>query len=346
MAQIQLSKKNFFHNLEICSNHVGSKEKIAIVLKDNAYGHGLLEIAQMTNEFGIKNAVVQNYKEATQILHLFEHILILADTQIDTYSHTFHITINSLDDIDVLETNSKIHIKVDSGMHRNGIAPDELEEAILRASKRGLKICGVFTHFKSADEMGSELFWQKANFETIKKRACEICEKLNLPKIKFHCCNSSALFRINNSDKNFEFSDLYARVGIAAYGYIENESPLYIPDLKPVLSLHAKKITTRELKKGQRVGYGGKFVAPNDMKVSTYDIGYGDGFRRFPDDITYKTPDGHNMLGRVSMDNLSLDSDKEEVCLFSDVKELAKLHKTISYEILTSLNPNIQRVIV
>lgn len=346
MAHIQLSKKNFFHNLEICSNHVGSKEKIAIVLKDNAYGHGLLEIAQMANEFGIKNAVVQNYIEATKILHLFEQILILADTKIDTYSHTFHITINKLDDIDVLETNSKIHIKVDSGMHRNGIAQNELEEAILRASKRDLEICGVFTHFKSADELGSELFWQKANFETIKKECCEICENLNLPKIKFHCCNSAALFRIKNSDKNVEFSDQYARVGIAAYGYIENESPLYIPDLKPVLSLHAKKITTRELKKGQRVGYGGKFIALNNMKVSTYDIGYGDGFRRIPDNLSFQTPDGHTILGRVSMDNLSLDTDIEEVCLFSDVKELAKLHRTISYEILTSLNPTIKRIII
>jgi alanine racemase len=346
MAQIQLSKKNFFHNLEICSNHVGSIDKIAIVLKDNAYGHGLLEIAQMANEFGIKNAVVQNYKEATKVLDLFEQILILADTQIDTYSHTFHITINKLEDIDVLETNSKIHIKVDSGMHRNGIAPNELEEAILRASKKGLEICAVFTHFKSADEMGSELFWQKANFETIKNKVCEICEKLNLPEIKFHSCNSSALFRINNSNKNFEFSDQYARVGIAAYGYIENESPLYIPNLKPVLSLHTKKMSSRELKKGQRVGYGGKFISPNDMTISTYDIGYGDGFKRIPDSLSYKTPDGYNILGRVSMDNLSLDSDKDEVCLFSDVKELASLHRTISYEILTSLNPNIQRVIV
>ena len=342
MAYIKIDKNNFFHNLDICSKHAGKKDKIAIVLKDNAYGHGLDQIAKLSHEFGIKNAVVKNYKEAKQISHLFEHILILADTKIDSLSHTFHITINKLDDIDVLDKKCKIYIKVDSGMHRNGIAPNELEEAILRAFKKDLEICGIFTHFKSADKLSSDLFWQKANFERIKKESLKICEKLNLPKFKFHCCNSSALFRINNS----KFLDQYARIGIAAYGYIENKSPLYVPDLKPVLSLYANKISQRVLKKGQKIGYGGKFTAKKDINIATYDIGYGDGFRRIADNKSYQTPDGYDILGRISMDSLSLNTTKEEVCLFNDATKLAKLHNTITYEILTSLNPNIKRIVV
>ena len=64
MAKILLSKENLFHNLNIICNQAGSKEKVAVVLKDNAYGHGLLEIAQLANEFGIKKAVVRTLDEA------------------------------------------------------------------------------------------------------------------------------------------------------------------------------------------------------------------------------------------------------------------------------------------
>ncbi len=79
------------------------------------------------------------------------------------------------------------------------------------------------------------------------------------------------------------------------------------------------------------------------MKVSTYDIGYGDGFLRLNGKQKYLTPKGYEILGRVSMDNISIDSIDDEVCIFDDVKELAKLHNTISYEITTTLNPNIKK---
>jgi alanine racemase len=64
LAKILISKENLFHNLDLISKHAGSKEKVAIVLKDNAYGHGLLEIATLANEFGIRKAVVRTLEEA------------------------------------------------------------------------------------------------------------------------------------------------------------------------------------------------------------------------------------------------------------------------------------------
>ena len=78
MAKILISKENLFHNLKIISAHAGSKEKVAVVLKDNAYGHGLLEIAQLASEFGINKAVVRTLKEALEIEGLFDDILILS----------------------------------------------------------------------------------------------------------------------------------------------------------------------------------------------------------------------------------------------------------------------------
>ncbi|MCG3719622.1 alanine racemase, partial [Aliarcobacter butzleri] len=111
-------------------------------------------------------------------------------------------------------------------------------------------------------------------------------------------------------------------------------------------SLWASRLSTRILKKGQSVGYGGTFTATEDMLVSTYDVGYGDGFLRLNERKSYTTPKGYKVLGRVSMDNLSLNTDDEKVCIFDDVRELAKIHDTITYEITTTLNPNIEKEIV
>ena len=112
------------------------------------------------------------------------------------------------------------------------------------------------------------------------------------------------------------------------------------------MSLWASKISTRELKKGQSVGYGGKFTANEDMTVSTYDVGYGDGFLRLNERNSYTTPKGYKVLGKVSMDNLSLNCSDNEVCIFDDVTKLAEIHDTITYEITTTLNPYIEKEIV
>ena len=79
MAFITLNKNNFFNNLDIIANKTKSKDKIALVLKDNAYGHGLLEVASMAQTFGITRAVVNSSEEALKIENYFEYILVLAD---------------------------------------------------------------------------------------------------------------------------------------------------------------------------------------------------------------------------------------------------------------------------
>ena len=340
MAKILLNKENLFYNLGVISEHTKSKDKVAIVLKDNAYGHGILEIATMASEFGIKKAVVKTLNEALIIEKLFDYILILAEKTFHTYSHTFHIALNSLKQIDNLPKNCNVHIKVDTGMHRNGISPQELEEAILGLYKKDIHITGVFTHHKSADELSTDFFWQNTVFSRVKEDVKRICEQLLLPLPAFHSCNSAALFRHKNFDEDM------ARVGIASYGYLDNANVFKFPKLKPVLSLWAQKLSTRVLKKGQSVGYGGTYTACEDITVSTYDIGYGDGFLRLNERCEYTTPKGYKVLGRVSMDNLSLNTEDENVCIFEDVNTLAKIHDTITYEITTTLSPNIKKEIV
>lgn len=235
MAKIVLSKENYFHNLEIITKKTGSKEKTAVVLKDNAYGHGLLEIASLAKEFGITKAVVRTLEEARKIETFFEQILILADRSYSTYSHSFHIVVNTIEEIQRLPENTNVHLKIDTGMHRNGITTKTLEEAILGVLAKKLNLTGVMTHYRSADELSCDFFFQRSVFNQVKKQVCEICEQLFLPIPKFHSANSSALFRFKNFDEDF------ARVGIAQYGYLETNPVFDNPKLKPVMSLWAKK---------------------------------------------------------------------------------------------------------
>ena len=276
-------------------------------------------------------------EEIGQMIDL--EILNLSDNNITTYSHTFHIVVNDIKKIYQLPENTNVHLKIDTGMHRNGISKNQLKEAIQGLSSQNLNLTGVMTHHRSADKLSCEYYWQRSEFKLIKEEVIKICEQLFLPLPMFHSCNSAALFRTAN------FDDDFARAGIATYGYIENDLAFDKIDLRPVLSLWGEKISTRVLRKNQAIGYGGTYKAYKNVTVSTYDIGYGDGFLRINENQHYQTPKGYKVLGRVSMDSLSLDSDDEKVCIFDDAKPLAKIHNTISYEIITTLSTELEREI-
>ena len=129
MSYITLSKKNYFYNLEIIKERVSNINQIAVVLKDNAYGHGLVPIAKMAKEFGITRAVVRSTQEAEEIKELFSYILILAPKEIIQQPNFFY-TINSIEDIYKYPKTVNLELKVDTGMHRLGISPMELYFAI------------------------------------------------------------------------------------------------------------------------------------------------------------------------------------------------------------------------
>ncbi|MEA2112025.1 MAG: alanine racemase [Campylobacterota bacterium] len=333
MAYITLKRSALFHNLDIITQECGSKDKIALVLKDNAYGHGLLEIAKLAYEYGITKAVVRNVNEAELISDYFEYILILADIT-PCKNPKFCYTINTLEDIKKIHVNCRVELKIDSGMHRSGLKEEELAEAFKQIKERGLKLEALFSHHRSADTLSSEWFWQKKNFQRIKNSA----RKLHDDTLRFHLNNSAALFREGTCE------DEMVRVGIAAYGCLELDKTLNRPNLQPVLSLYAKKLLQRNLHVNERIGYNGTYCAKNEQQIATYDIGYADGFMRCTS--KYTTPSGAEVLGRISMDNTSFSSIEDDLLIFSDARELAKTTSTISYEVLTSLKPHLKRKII
>ncbi len=338
MAHIILKRSSFFHNLDIIAATCGCKEKIALVLKDNAYGHGLLEMAALASEYGITKAVVRHVAEAERIERYFDYVLILADTT-PSKNRKFHYALNTLEDIAALPSDCNVELKVDTGMHRNGIAPELLEEAFQRIYNRKLRLTGLFSHHRSADCLSSEWFWQRHNFEALKKAAVTLQQHYGFEPLTFHLNNSAALFREGACP------DTMVRVGIAAYGVLELEPTLPVPALEPVLSLYAYKIASRTLNPRERIGYSGTYTAETSHDVSTYDIGYADGFMRSYAP-RFRTPQGHTVLGRISMDNTTFTGTQQELLVFNDARVAAVAGNTISYEVLTALKTDLPRTVV
>ncbi len=333
MPKITLNKTKFFNNLDIIADKTKSKDKIALVLKDNAYGHGLELVAQMAQEYGIKKAVVRTTNEAKIIKKFFTYILVLADIP-QVADATIRYTINDKTTIKDFPQGTKVELKVDTLMHRNGIAMDALERAIEAIKHQGLLLEAIFTHHRSADELSSEWFVQNELFTQVKEKA----KALGYEELRYHSANSASLFRYEDFDEDM------ARVGIAAYGCLESKASTQ-KALQPILSLSASKNSTRELSRGERVGYGGSYVMKTGAKVSNYDFGYADGFMRILSN-NYTTPNGEKLLGKISMDNSSFLSEAEEIVIFKDAREVAKLAQTIPYEVLTSLKADIVREVI
>jgi len=338
MAIIRLSRKAYFHNLDIIAQKVGAVSKIAVVLKDNAYGHGLLEMAALSHEYGVKEAVAHNVNEANKIKDYFEKILVLAGREY-IVDEKMHFAINALSQVEMMPRGTFVELKVDTGMHRNGIVMDEVEKALAMISEQGLVLKGVFTHNRSADTLSSEWFWQRKNFEKVKEEVLALQSKYAYKTPRFHSSNSASTFRYKAFDEDL------VRVGIAAYGCLEMDETLEQPDLQPVMTLTAQKIATRTLRKGEHVGYNATFRAEKEMLVSTYDVGYADGLIRAASN-TYATPEGEALLGRISMDNSSFSGDREELVIFENVNDYAKAAGTIGYEVLVGLHLEIERIVI
>lgn len=343
MAQITLNAQHFKHNLNLITNyinHASNKHcKVALVLKDNAYGHGLLEMAQLAKQNGIKNVFVKNHTEAKLIAPFFESITILYGAPQGALTPNMAIAINNKEILDSLRPNDKVEIKVNAQMNRNGIAFDEINEYIDIIESKGLHLFGVFAHNGYGDDGGEDFAQSRQTFACIKERVRTICTDKGLQIPRFHFLSTSGALRAETID------DDLVRIGIGAYGYLESNLTI-ANDLRPVAALFADKINTKILHKGDKIGYGGKTVLKKDTTISTYDIGYGDGFPRINENTHICCASGEVILPRTSMDCFSCESEKSQICVFNDVREIARAFHTISYEILTHLSPTIPRVII
>lgn len=330
MSELVLNRSAYIHNLtKICAK-AGGKDHVILVLKDNAYGHGAALVGREAASYGIKFCAVKNEAEARELEPFFEHILILSHIPHGGESERFIYAVNDISLIAKFKQGARVHIAVDTLMHRNGVAVGEVRAACEAALAYGLQICGAFTHFRSAEELSSDYFVQRQNFAAAKAVVRKICGE----GLVFHSHNSAATERFG------ELADECVRVGIAAYGYVQFDDSL---ELKRVASLWAHKVSGRVLKKGQCAGYGAKFCASEDMQIAVYDLGYGDGLLRYGGEGELKTAGGQRLLGKMSMDSFCCEDVGDKICVFDDASVWADFFGTISYDVLTKLSPSILR---
>lgn len=337
MSEIRLKVSAYENNIKNIAAKIGGVEKILLVLKDNAYGHGVKIIAPIARDLGIKYVAVKNEREAYEIRPFFEKILILSHIPHGDEDNDFYYAINDIRDFAKLKTDTKVVLAIDTGMRRNGLLMDEVEDGVRLCREMKLNLRGAYTHFYAADSDDGSYEKQKELFKQAKKIVSETARHYGFYDVKFHSQNSAAL------ERESEFDDDYVRIGIAQYGYSQFNNNL---NLQKVMSLWASRVSMRDLAKGESVGYGGKFVAEDELEIATYDLGYGDGLLRYNGKGELSLANGGKLLGKMSMDSFSTQNYGKEVCVFDDAEVWAKFFDTISYEILVKLSPEIKRILV
>ena len=322
MATLYINKSNLFKNLDKISS---INPNILAVIKDNAYGHGIITISKLLKEYGIKKVCVRNNNEAEIIKGFFEEILIFNPNS-SRNAKNISYAINSIKQLKK-NRHPYIHLKIDTGMHRNGILEEEIKDALEIILDKNFKLRGVFSHFCCSEEINNDTFIQYEKFKKIKEQIENFCKMNDLKLPFFHIANSTAL---NKLPDTFD----YVRPGIAMYGGIEG--------YKPVMSLVGKKVSIREIE-NDGVGYNKTFFSKDKIKLTTIDVGYADGIPYFKNGCELKET---KAVGKISMDYMSVIGEHKEVVIFDDIKEFVKNFDTITYEILVKISPRIKRVVI
>ena len=319
--------------------------KLMPVIKANAYGHGMIRVARALA--AADGFAVAQLKEALGLraagidkpLCVFQGFQSLQDLQL-IFQHQLRPAISQLWQINLLEqykasARIDVWLKVNSGMGRLGVQVDEVDEAWQRLNALNcIETVGLMTHYANADVAGHESNQQQTdNFKQLHQRY----------SAESSVSNSAAIVSQLYPDQD------WVRPGIMLYGAspLQGVSAAEL-DLHPVMQVQATLIAINKLKQGQSVGYGNRWVCPEDMPVGIVNIGYGDGY---PRQASEQTPllinqQKSHLIGRVSMDSIAIDlrginaqcGDSVEIWGTQlAVDEIASHSQTISYELLCRL---------
>ncbi len=344
------------HNLAVAHRHFESD--LIAVIKADAYGHGLANIAKaLDGRVRYLGVATVDEAQAVREAGVENEIFLLGPSLHDERCEFVRLGVTpSLSSIDEAEDFARIgrehnaavhaHLMVDTGMGREGFLPNELPAAWgkLRALE-GLEIDGLATHLPSADEDAEFTSSQLARFR-------EVTASLggNERFRWIHASNSAGLLAHPNAGCNL------ARPGLLVYGIspVEHQGEPLIP----VMRLMARVTLVRTLPAGHGVSYGSDFITTRESRVATVGIGYGDGYpRSLSGSRAEVVIRGKRLpiIGRITMDQIMVDvtghsevSAGDDVELFGGdicVSEVAKWAKTIPWAILTGITRRVVRIV-
>jgi alanine racemase len=374
----EISEKNLKNNLRQFRNLIGKKRKLMAVVKSNAYGHGLVEIAKIAQESKANWLGVDSVDEALELKKngINLPILILGYTLKsrlkEVVENGFRLTVYNKETIKEIsdfrfpisnkDEKINIHIKVETGTSRQGV----LEENILDFVKfignySNINIEGISTHYANIEDTTDHSYAQgqlkkfKEIVNLLEKKGC------NIP-IKHTACSAAAVL----------FPETYfdmVRLGISMYGHwssretqvTASEQKIKL-DLKPILTWKTKVAQVKTIKAGTPVSYGITEKVSQDTKIAILPIGYWDGFDRGLSSVGNVLMGGKKckVLGRVCMNMIVVDvnhvenvESEDEVVIIGKqgdekitAEEVASKLGTINYEVLTRINPRILRMVI
>lgn len=356
-------------NMEQMRKKLCPETKMLAVIKANGYGHGAVQIAKKLEGLKyVSGYAVATVEEALQLKRngLYKPILILGYTFPDCYSELVDQDIRpAVFRMDMARELSEealrqgkvlhIHIKVDTGMSRIGISPDDVGLEFVRqvAELKGLNIEGIFTHFARADEKDkSNALQQFKRFTDFVER---VEKELSLQIPLKHCANSAAIMELPETQMDL------VRAGISLYGlWPSEEMDKSGISLYPLFSLYSHIVYIKTVPAGTPVSYGGTYVTEKKQRIATIPVGYGDGYPRGLSGKGEVLIRGKRapILGRVCMDQFIVDvteipeaENGDLVTLIGGdgneritMEELGELSGRFNYELACDLGSRIPRV--
>ena len=370
---LEIDTAKLRHNYLEFRELIGKKCLLLAVVKSNAYGHGLIDYSKALDKIGVDWFGVDSFVEARKLREagIKKPVLVLGYTLLRNFDEAaklnVSLTVSSLEQLrEILrlsasrriaqDINLKMHLKIDTVMHRQGVQLDELPEVLkILKSMKNIKLEGIYSHFAAAGDGKyiSETQQQIKNF----RQAVEIIEAAGFQPIKHLAATGGAIaFPENHFDM--------VRIGIGLMGLWPSEEIKtdYCDKVKlePILSWKTVISEIKSVKKYEKIGYGFTETLKRDSKIAILPIGYWHGFRRSLSSIGWVLIHGQRckVLGRVSMDMTTIDVTDLKSVKVGDtvtligrdqteeitVEEMAELAGSYSYEIITTINPLIKKI--
>lgn len=335
------------NNLNAVDQRIGKGVKRMAVVKDEAYGHGMLPVAEYLKD-KVEWFCTARLEEAVQLREhgITNPILVFEIPPIGQESlflkHDITASISDLSVFERLEAGTKAHLHFDTGIFRLGMLPEDVSEVHQKMKTHDLNYTGIYTHFANSDVEGhSRVLRQLEVFRSIRAQFPE--------HLLTHTANSGAIFYY--PDKGVLFDAV--RPGVCLYGYAPG--PDEISDLEPVIEWRSELVQVKKLKKGDLVGYGSRWEAPADGWLGVIPVGYADGiFRNLSGEFSLEIAGQlFTQVGTISMDYIMVHLEEhqfkagEAVTILKNgelsAKEWAKKMGTIPYEITTAISPKVKR---
>ena len=361
MRKLTIDLNNVAHNLSSMRKHIGPSVKVMGVVKADAYGHGMLQVARKIEAEGVDYIGVADLSEAQTLRAAGITSRILAwlhdpeDDFVSAIKHDIDVAVSSKEQLLRVQKAAslagkpcQIHIKVDTGLSRNGVTIDELEDLLVstkQAVTDGLvQTVGIFSHLSSTGV--KEDLLQIERFELALAMAAKVGVEFELR-------------HLTASDGTLSYPQAHydmVRLGIALYGlspFSDNRAEEF--GLKPVMSAEAKVVQTKRVQAGEGVSYGYLYRTPKETTLALVPVGYAEGLPRNASGKAQVCINDkfYTIHSRIAMDQFVVDvgdasvSPGDTVIIFGEggpsADDLATAAETINYEIVTRIGSRFNR---